>query len=188
MLCGICRVAAMASPSRPTCPKGMEAVACGPELTPPLRALVHALKYSGIRKAAPQLVDLAHGSLPDGFLPSDAVLVPVPLHPHRLRERGYNQSELIARQWAGRCGLPVESKWMRRTRETSTQTRLSATERATNLAGAFETTGSFRKGVPVVLVDDVLTTGSTLSACASRLLAAGAPSVRGLCVAWAGEA
>lgn len=188
VLCLTCRQVAMQAISQPLCPKGLEAIACGPEVVPPVRALVHALKYSGIRKAAPDLVGIASAMVGHEFFPEGAVLVPIPLHPHRRRERGYNQSELLAREWVRLRNLRMENDWMRRTRETSTQTRLSASERAANLSGAFEPTDRFQPGVPVVLVDDVLTTGSTLSACASRLLAAGAPSVRGLCVAWAGEA
>ena len=166
----------------------MVAVATGPELGPPLGALVHGLKYAGHRAAAAELVDLARERLPAGFCPNGAVLVPVPLHPHRERERGYNQSELLARAWSARVGVPVAKGWMRRVRETGTQTRLGSGDRRRNLDGAFEPGRGFRAGVPVVLVDDVLTTGSTLSACAAVLLAAGAPEVRALCAAWAGEA
>jgi ComF family protein len=150
--------------------------------------LVHALKYSGVRKAAQELVAIADQCVGEDFFPQGSVLVPIPLHPHRQRERGYNQSELLARQWANLRGVRMERDWVRRIRETGTQTRLSASERAANLTGAFEPTDRFQPGLPIVLVDDVLTTGSTLSACASGLLARGASSVRGLCVAWAGEA
>lgn len=188
VLCAPCIELARGAKVDPPCPRGLEEIACGPEVVAPVRALVHALKYSGVRKAAPQLVELASGMVPETFFPTGAVLVPIPLHPHRKRERGYNQSELIAHQWAHRRGMTVERTWVRRLRETGTQTRLSALQRAENLLGAFEVTRAFRPGVPIVLVDDVLTTGSTLTACAARLLAAGAPSVRGVCVAWAGEA
>lgn len=188
VLCLPCIELARSARVKPPCPRGLEEIACGPEVVAPVRALVHALKYSGVRKAAPQLVELASEMIHENFFPMGAVLVPIPLHPHRKRERGYNQSELLARQWSRLRGVAIGDAWVRRLRETGTQTRLSASERAENLHGAFEPTRHFRPGVPIVLVDDVLTTGSTLSACAARLLAAGAPSVRGLCVAWAGEA
>ncbi|MBK8803128.1 MAG: ComF family protein [Fibrobacteres bacterium] len=188
VLCGMCREHSHRARSIPLCPAGLESIACGPEVVPPVRALVHALKYSGVRKAAQELVAIADQCVGEDFFPQGSVLVPIPLHPHRQRERGYNQSELLARQWANLRGVRMERDWVRRIRETGTQTRLSASERAANLTGAFEPTDRFQPGLPIVLVDDVLTTGSTLSACASGLLARGASSVRGLCVAWAGEA
>jgi ComF family protein len=163
-------------------------MACGPVISSPLRALVHGLKYSGFRAAATELVEIASGAVPEGFLPAGAVLVPVPLHSARRRERGYNQSELAARSWTRSLAHPVGTDWLVRTRDTGTQTALDAGGRRANLAGAFRTGRSFRPGIPVVLVDDVLTTGATLSTCAAALLVAGCPEVRGLCLAWAGEA
>jgi len=161
---------------------------CGPEVVPPVRELVHGLKYGGLRSAAPELVSLALAAVPGDFCPPDAVLVPVPLHPTRRRERGYNQSELAARAWSRKLGRPVADHWLSRTRATGTQTALDAGERRRNLGRAFAVGKAFHPGVAVILVDDVLTTGATLSSCAAVLLAAGCPSVHGLCLAWAGEA
>jgi len=169
-------------------PPGLEEVACGPEIVPPVRILVHGLKYGSLRSAAEELVSLAEESVPVGFCPPGAVLVPVPLHPVRLRERGYNQSLLSASAWARRLGTPVADRWLERRRSTGTQTRLGSADRRRNLSQAFAVGKGFEPGVPIVLVDDVLTTGATLSSCAAVLLAAGAPSVRGLCLAWAGDA
>ena len=188
LLCADCREEALAAPSRPSVPPGLSGMVCGPEVVPPVRELVHGLKYGSLRLAAEELVELASGSLDNGFCPPDAILVPVPLHPARLRERGYNQSELAARAWSRRLGRPVADHWISRIRSTGTQTALDAAERRRNLGRAFAVGKGFRPGVPAVLVDDVLTTGATLSSCAAVLLAAGCPSVRGLCLAWAGDA
>lgn len=188
MLCRACRVEAHAATSRPRPPLGVEAVACGPELVPPVRVLVHGLKYGSIRFAADELVSLAAAAVPEGFCHPGSVLVPVPLHPVRLRERGYNQSALSAKAWARRLGVPVAERWLERRRSTGTQTRLGSADRRRNLSQAFSLGKAFEPGVPVVLVDDVLTTGATLSSCAAVLLAAGAPSVRAVCLAWAGDA
>jgi ComF family protein len=187
-LCGRCFATASATPSRPTAPPGIDAVACGPLVGEASRALVHGLKYDGHRRAASDLVGLATPSVPDGFCLDGCVLVPVPVHPHRRRERGYNQSALLARHWSRILSREVREDFLVRRTDTRTQTRLDADKRRDNLAGAFQVGKGFRKEVPVVLVDDVLTTGSTLSACASALLAAGCPGVRAICVLWAGEA
>lgn len=188
LLCVRCRREALDVPSRAEPPAGLEGVVCGPELSPPLRVLVHGLKYGSIRRAAAELVSLAAGSVPAGFCLPGSVLVPVPLHRSRLRERGYNQSRLSALSWSKLLGVPVADRWLERVRPTGTQTKLGSGDRRRNLTQAFATGKAFRSDVPVVLVDDVLTTGATLSACAAVLLAAGAPSVRGLCLAWAGDA
>lgn len=187
-LCGRCFATASATPSHPTAPPGIDSVACGPLVGDASRALVHGLKYEGHRRAASDLVRLAAPSVPDGFCPVGCVLVPVPVHPHRRRERGYNQSALLARHWSRILSREVREDFLVRRTDTRTQTRLDADKRRDNLAGAFQVGKGFRKEVPVVLVDDVLTTGSTLSACASALLAAGCPEVRAICVLWAGEA
>jgi len=188
LLCTTCRAEAILARSSPRPPLGLEAIACGPELVPPVRILVHGLKYGSLRSAADELVSLAGPAVPDGFCHPGSVLVPVPLHPSRLRERGYNQSALSAKAWARRLGVPVAERWLERRRPTGTQTRLGSADRRRNLSQAFAVGKEFKSGAPVVLVDDVLTTGATLSACAAVLLAAGASSVRGLCLAWAGDA
>ena len=103
------------------------------------------------------------------------VLVPVPLAPKRLRDRGYNQSEHLARALAAYSGKPVLVEALRRTRETPTQTALTPEARLANVAGAFEGRGV--QGSRVVLVDDVFTTGATLLAAAAALTQAGAAQV-----------
>ncbi len=187
-ICGSCSAIATGTPSDPAAPPGIDAIACGPVVGDVTRALVHGLKYQGHRRAASDLVRLAAPSVPDDFCPSGCVLVPVPVHPHRRRERGYNQSALLAAHWSRILSREVREDFLSRTTDTRTQTKLDADKRRDNLAGVFAVAKGFRREVPVVLVDDVLTTGSTLSACAAALLAAGCPQVRAICALWAGEA
>jgi ComF family protein len=106
-----------------------------------------------------------------------AALVPVPLSARRLRERGYNQSEHLARGLARAWRVPIWSDALERARNTETQTRLTPAERLANVSGAFRA-GAARlralKHAHVVLVDDVVTTAATLNACAAALIAGGA--------------
>lgn len=119
-----------------------------------------------------------------GFAEAHAIL-PVPLHHARRRERTYNQAELIARGISQATGIPVLNKALVRTRYTTTQTMLSAAERHTNLRDAFAPgkQSAHIRGKVVMLVDDVLTTGSTLNTCATALLEAGARRVNVAAVA-----
>ena len=112
---------------------------------------------------------------------SPDVIAPVPLHGRRERERGYNQSSLLAREVSRRAGIG-SAQALRRTRDTPSQTAMSIEERRRNVDGAFECAGDVR-GRRVLLVDDVVTTGATMSACAATLKAAGATRVWGLAFA-----
>lgn len=187
-LCGPCWGGAVASASHPETPPGLDAVACGPLLDDATRSLVHGMKYHGFRRAARDLVDLARASIPTDFCLPGSVLVPVPIHAHRHRERGYNQSTELASHWRRLLGVPLSEDFLVRVVDTATQTRLDSRQRRSNLENAFRAGKAFTPDRPVVLVDDVLTTGATLSACAAALLHAGTPSVRAICVVWAGEA
>lgn len=110
-------------------------------------------------------------------------LVPVPLHPARERERGYNQSELLTRGLSVQIGVPLLTTALRRTRRTAIQMQLNAAERQQNVAGAFDCQDPRVRGKRLVVIDDVCTTGATLNACAVSLLKAGAVSVMGLTLA-----
>jgi len=154
------------------------------------RRAVHALKYGGLPRIADDLTDAtARVRLPLDDRP--AALVPVPLAPRRLAQRGYNQSAHLAARLAQRWRHPVLDLLVR-TRETASQTALTPAARLANVAGAFEvrnaelgtrnTPGSFGSTFPLprstfILVDDVFTTGATLAAAAGALEAAGARSV-----------
>lgn len=184
LLCRSCRDLCRAPEVPVASPAGLCGISCGLAMSTPVRSLVHALKYDGVTKASRELAALARGALERLDPPPGAILVPVPLHPARRRERGYNQSEKLARDLSRGTTWQVRTDWLERRRETSTQTRLGQDRRAGNLLGAFGPGRGLLPGGDVVLVDDVLTTGATLSSCAAVLLAAGAASVRGLCLAW----
>ena len=142
-----------------------------------VRQLIHALKFRACGEAAPLLGQSMADALPRRDFDC---IVPVPLHPRRERQRGFNQSLLISRDLSARIGVPVECL-LRRVRFHRPQSRLPLSQRRGNVAGAFSCPGDAR-GKRVLLVDDVRTTGSTAHACAKALLNAGAESVC-LCVA-----
>ncbi|MDI6857810.1 MAG: ComF family protein [Dehalococcoidia bacterium] len=140
------------------------------------RELVHALKYRQQRALAAPAAALLARHLEKHPVPFD-IVVPVPLHPHRERTRGYNQSALIARGLARKLDVPVAEKALVRQRNTRSQAeRPSAEERRANVAGAFAYGGSPLAG-RALLVDDVSTTGATLDSCARVLRENGAASV-----------
>jgi len=141
----------------------------------PLAVAIQALKYRGRRNLAADLGALMADRYP--FAP-DALLVPVPLHPGRLRRRGFNQALLLARVVARRHALRLAPRLLVRTRATEVQAGLSATDRRRNLRDAFALRAPARLlGRSLVVIDDVLTTGVTADACARVLRAAGAHRV-----------
>jgi ComF family protein len=160
-----------------------------------LRDVLHTFKYDGRRSLATSLADLMRTQAADVLAAAD-VVVPVPLHRARRRARGFNQAHDLA---AG-LGPPVMAA-LRRTRATAAQTALTAAARRRNVRGAFELAPAGHRrgrwsaaarqqatidaiaGRVVVLVDDVITTGATLEACAAVLRAAGAAEVRAVTVA-----
>jgi len=147
-----------------------------------IRASVIALKYEDESDRAAHLGPLLAAVAPTVV---DPVLAPVPLHERRLRMRGYNQSMLLAGEAGQALGWPVADLLVR-TRATASQVSLGAAERRGNVAGAFALAPGVtfaNPGPTIVLIDDVMTTGSTLGACADPLLAAGAAAVVALTVA-----
>ncbi|MHB0949492.1 MAG: double zinc ribbon domain-containing protein [Gemmatimonadaceae bacterium] len=139
--------------------------------------VVHALKYHGWRGVAEGMAArMARLEWPADVLAERTALVPVPLAASRERERGFNQSVLLARALGARWGIPVWTAVLERTRATATQTRLTPDRRAANVRGAFRALPSAPplRGAHVVVVDDVVTTAATLNACAEALLAGGA--------------
>lgn len=147
-----------------------------------IREAVHSLKYHHVRAAAAQLGQLLARYLLSHPVPGE-VMAPVPLHPRRLRSRGYNQSALLAREVSKLTGLPVNENLLVRIKDAPPQVRVGSwEERRQNVAGGFQCVGDVRRQT-VMLIDDVVTTGSTMSACAAALKSAGATSVWGLALA-----
>ena len=143
-------------------------------------AIIH-LKYHNLKVLAQPLAEILADYLAEGSFEFD-VLVPVPLHPKRLRLRGYNQSALLARNLSQLIGVPLREDILVRVRDTPSQTSLGGSERRRNVAEAFESRVEL-KGWGILLLDDVCTTGATLDACATALKKAGAGSVWGLTLA-----
>jgi ComF family protein len=150
-------------------------------------AIVHALKYHGWTGTAEGMAArMARLRWPPDVLAERAAIIPVPLSPARERERGFNQAAVLARCLAPAWRIPVWADALVRTRSTRTQTRLTPGERSANVRDAFEVPKGRLKfqgarermrGLHLVLVDDVLTTGATLNACAAALFDAGARTI-----------
>lgn len=142
----------------------------------PVQQVLHRLKYGN----SPWLgIDIGAEMATMRAIQQAAIdlVVPVPLHPQRRLKRGYNQSEWIARGVARSIRRPTEPDALRRTRSTASQTKLDRDTRESNVEGAFEGREAWVGDCRVLLVDDTLTTGATLFACAASLLRSGAQSV-----------
>jgi len=148
----------------------------------PLEQAIHRFKYEGWRALAPALAGLCVGHL-EADAPRGALLVAVPLHPRRRRARGYNQAELLAAELRKRLHLAIPRGRLARLRDTPPQVGLDRLRRRANVDDAFGWKGPRMAGEPIVLVDDVTTTGATLEACAAALRAAGSGRVLGFTVA-----
>lgn len=159
--------------------RGFDAAYCFGSYDGRLREWIHLFKYGRVKTMANPLVELLAAALPrqEQF---DAI-VPVPLHWRKRWQRGFNQSELLARGIARKWGLPVV-RALRRLRYTSSQTGLSNTARRKNVASVFAASRELN-GKRILLIDDVLTTGSTAAACARVLRRSGAAGVTLLTVA-----
>ena len=147
-------------------------------------AVVHALKYHAWTAVARDIgARMARLDWPADVIAERAALIPVPLAKSRERERGFNQAALLSDALAMHWKIPVWRDALARTRGTSTQTRLTPGERSANVHGAFAVPDIARnardrlRGLHLVLVDDVLTTGATLNACATVLFDAGARTI-----------
>lgn len=188
LVCGVCRTRLRALPAGcPRCRQPLPPV--GPcrfcRDWPPIlrsawsavwledsaRTIVHHLKYDGLARAGR---DIGRIMARQGSPPTRGLLMPVPLGPRRLRARGFNQAAAIATFLGETWRLPVDQTTLTRRRETGTQTALGPAQRLGNTAGAFVAQPPPEAPAPpVILVDDVLTTGATLVACAAALGEAG---------------
>jgi ComF family protein len=170
-LCGMCRRVA---------PRFRQAVAYG-AYDGALRELLHLFKYQGIKPAGKLLGSLLNQAVARTTLPERLVMVPVPLWPGKRNARGFNQAEAIARAFLS-CKVPgsiqLDTSILVRTRETASQTGLTRHQRRANVRGAFAVAGPQKaKDRSILIVDDVMTTGTTAGECARVLLRAGAKEV-----------
>lgn len=148
----------------------------------PIRNAIHSFKYKGVKAAQTELGDLLSRYKASHRIPG-TVIMPVPMHSRRLRDRGYNQSSLLARRLAKITEISFEDALLRRIIDTPPQVATtSRNQRRDNVQDSFRCYGD-AGGLQVLLVDDVATTGSTLSACAAALKDSGAASVWGLVLA-----
>jgi len=154
-----------------------------------LQEAIHLLKYQGMRSLGFQLgKEIGRRIQTHESFSSADCLVPVPLHKLKQRERGYNQSELLCRGIAETTNIPVQPSAVLRNKYTTSQTQLNFEERKENVSNAFEVNAKLNhvlQGKTVILVDDVVTTGSTLNALAKELVRCGASRVLAASVALA---
>lgn len=194
LICSLCwsRLPALAHPQCPRCghPTLGESCALCATLPPFIRAvrsvcwvphpvssgIVGALKYDGWQAVGREMaVRMARLPWPSDVVRERAAVIPVPLHPTRERERGFNQAAELAAALGAHWRVPAWADVLTRNRTTETQTRLTPAERSANVHEAFRVRDGARlHGQHVVLVDDVLTTGATLNACAKALFDGGA--------------
>ena len=174
----------IAPPAPPawTIPLNMQQCEVGQPFTGPLRKAIHSLKYQqnmglGILLAAPM------STLLDKLQWQVDIITAVPLSRQRITERGYNQSYLLARPIALTHRIPFIPQAIKRTRNTPSQVGLNAPERKINVADAFSANPEIVKNKSVLLIDDVATTGATLSASTQALLSAGAKHIYALTLA-----
>lgn len=184
----VCRRCALPMSRPSTCPRcadtrpASDRMIAAYQMDGPIRSAVHALKYDGLTAMAPALGSLLSQQESLDRVEFDLV-VPVPLHPKRLRERGFNQAELLAGPVAAERGIRLETGLLRRTRHTAPQVETAGEqERAASMRGAFEATCGL-DGERVLLVDDVVTTTSTVNSAAAALKSAGAGRVTVLALA-----
>lgn len=167
-------------------PEHLEAVFPVFNFGPLIQNLIHALKYQGYKSLGIALGKYAGIQVrPLISIELHPVLIPIPLHPIKLRERGYNQSDYLAKGFAVSLDLPVRKDILKRIKNTVTQTQLTAEERRENMQNAFIIRKNANlSGVEnVILIDDVLTTGSTMNSAAEVLKKAGIQNIWGLTVA-----
>lgn len=145
----------------------------------PLQETIHRWKYEGKTSLTPFFGQwMAEGLLRFWDPPCFDVLIPVPLHVKRLRERGFNQALLLAREVSRRTGISYQKRVLRKKKPTVPQVNLSGVDRERGIRGVFHLVGSEKlEGKSVLLIDDVYTTGATVNECAKILLAGGAERV-----------
>lgn len=179
-LCDRCLQTVSPAPSRHV--DGLDAVRAAVNYDGAASRTIHVFKYEGQVNLVTLLGAWVCDAIADTTWNVDCVTA-VPLHPKRMEQRGYNQAALIAQHVADCFGWEYDGDAVSRMRETPSQVTLNAQERQLNVAGAFAAQANRVAGRRVLLIDDVLTTGATLGACANALRDAGAVQVYGATVA-----
>jgi ComF family protein len=150
-----------------------------------IRRIIHSLKYKGVKELGPW-AGKYYGStlISSGFMDGIDMIIPVPLHLSKQRKRGFNQSELICSGLSEATGIQLNTTALARVTPSETQTRRSRFERWKNVEGIFRLTDSEQvKGRHILLVDDVITTGSTIEACTNELMKAEGVTVSAVALA-----
>jgi len=148
-----------------------------------VRTAIHEFKYRNLRSICTSLSKLMAEYYTQNHMSGD-MLLPVPLHEKRLRERGYNQSQLLAGELSSLISLPMEDKFIARVKDSPPQARTSnVAKRRANVLDAFVCPAQEVSGKDIILIDDVCTSGATMEACATALKAAGAKRVLGFTLA-----
>lgn len=173
-ICFNCAKSVRTCPDLPLIP-GVDGIRAGLIYDDVTAPCLHRFKYGNGRYLAPFFA--SYMQIPERKIDR---IVPVPLHKSKKRRRGYNQSELLAQKISERNNIPYDPALLLRVKETGTQTKLTHEQRKKNVKGAFWASPHV-KGLHILLIDDVITTGSTLSECARALKKAGAGSVFALC-------
>lgn len=156
------------------------------DFTGTLQTAIHAFKFSSVSSLGPPLGQLMAVLIEQAQWPS-GMIVPVPLHDTRLRQRGFNQSALLATEMANSLGWPLADGLLIRQRQTRSQVGLDYQQRQQNVEDAFAIPDpAIIQNQHIILVDDVYTTGATMRACAATLVQSGSAAVRGVAAARAG--
>lgn len=169
----------------PSChknPSPLSHIAAAVAFGGPAREAIHQFKFEGMFGVAPVLAELMIAAWPAWASDVD-LLCPIPLHHERERERGYNQSNLLVRSLQQQVGIESDFNALHRVKHTRPQIGLDKTERQDNVKGAFKAVRKRVAGRRILLVDDVCTSGATLTAAAIALLESGATMVSGYCLA-----
>lgn len=148
----------------------------------PLAGVIHKMKYGGLFALAKPLAQIMAKTWPD-WRPAPDTIIPIPLHKRRIRRRGFNQSALLAFRVGRQLNISVNDQALQRIRHTLPQVDLSPAQRLVNVRGAFTADVNQVEGKQILLIDDVYTTGATMSAAADALIASGARSVSAYCLA-----